>query len=283
MSPTPPAVPQAPRVWSSSPNTGTTHGGTPLLIHGDGFEPGGIVTLGGTATDVTVVSSTIVTATSPAHAAGKVDVVVTNPGGQSGRLSGGYTYAVVVAGPAPTIAAVSPNTGTVGGDAQIRIIGTGFQPGAVVKLDETLLQTYSFGSTSTALNARVPAHAAGTVDIIVINPDGQSARLSGGFRYAAPGTLDFNGQWKGQADDLRDNHNGTEIKFTIENNRLVNVTCNGGVELTMSTPASISNDEFSFSVEDRPLVSGRFLSADAAVGRINFPPCGLTWVASKQQ
>jgi hypothetical protein len=41
---------------------------------------------------VTVVSSTSITATAPAHAAGAVNVVVTNTDGKSGTLTNGYTY-----------------------------------------------------------------------------------------------------------------------------------------------------------------------------------------------
>jgi hypothetical protein len=39
-----------------------------------------------------VVNSTTIAATSPAHAAGTVNVVVTNPDGQSGTLNSAYTY-----------------------------------------------------------------------------------------------------------------------------------------------------------------------------------------------
>jgi len=54
------------------------------------------VTLGGTAaTNITVVNSTTITATVPAHAAGSVNVVVTNGDGQSATLAGGYTYGSV--------------------------------------------------------------------------------------------------------------------------------------------------------------------------------------------
>ena len=279
--PAPPAGPNLPRVWTISPNTGTTDGTTPVLIHGEGFEPGATVTLDGAATDVSVVSSTAITTITSAHAAASVDVVVTNPGGQSGRLLRGYTYAVVVAGPAPSIAAVSPSIGTVGGGGSIRITGDGFHPGAIVKLDDTALRTYPFGASSTTLNAQASPHTAGTVDVIVINPDGHRARLSAGYTYAAPGTLDFSGQWKGTADDRRDNHGSTEIRFTIANNRLVSISCNSTV-MTLSPPPWITNDEFSFSAEDRPLVSGRFLSSDYAVGKIDVPPCGLGWGASKQ-
>jgi IPT/TIG domain len=83
----------APTVTAISPTSGTTSGGTSVTITGTGFLSGPTVSLGGTsATNVTVVSSTSITATSPAHAPGTVDVVVTNTDSQNGTLSNGYTY-----------------------------------------------------------------------------------------------------------------------------------------------------------------------------------------------
>ena len=74
-------------------NSGTANGGTAVTITGTGFLAGATVKLGGTAaTGVTVVSSTSITATTPAHAAGAVSVVVTNTDAQSGTLTNGYTY-----------------------------------------------------------------------------------------------------------------------------------------------------------------------------------------------
>ena len=64
-----------------------------MTITGTGFLSGATVTLGGTAaTNVSVVSSTSITATTPAHAAGTVDVVVTNTDSQNGTLTNGFTY-----------------------------------------------------------------------------------------------------------------------------------------------------------------------------------------------
>src|SRR6266403_2241207 len=83
----------APTVTGIGPSSGTANGGTPVTITGTRFLSGATVKLGGTtATNVTVTSSSTITATTPAHAAGTVDVVVTNTDGQSGTLSGGYTY-----------------------------------------------------------------------------------------------------------------------------------------------------------------------------------------------
>jgi hypothetical protein len=64
---------------------------------------------------VTVVSSTSITATSPSHSSGVVNVVITNSDAQSGTLSNGYTYM------APDFkikaAALSPATVAAGGSA----------------------------------------------------------------------------------------------------------------------------------------------------------------------
>ena len=75
-----------------SPTAGTIAGGTQITITGVGFENGATVTVGGvTATNVNVVNSTTITATTPAHAAGSVDVVV-NVGSTTATKSSSYLY-----------------------------------------------------------------------------------------------------------------------------------------------------------------------------------------------
>src|SRR5882724_13255668 len=104
----------APTVGSVSPSSGTTAGGTAVTITGTNFVTGATVTLGGTAaTNVVVVSASQMTATTPAHAAGAVNVVVTNPDTQNGTLTNGFTYTSPTA---PTVTSVSTSSGaTVGG------------------------------------------------------------------------------------------------------------------------------------------------------------------------
>ncbi|WP_181257055.1 IPT/TIG domain-containing protein [Pseudaminobacter soli (ex Li et al. 2025)] len=92
-----------PTITAASPNSGSTAGGTTVTLTGTNLTGATAVTFGGTAaTGVTVNSATQITATTPAHAAGAVNVVVTTPGG-SATLSNGYTYVV----PAPIAGAVS--------------------------------------------------------------------------------------------------------------------------------------------------------------------------------
>src|SRR5207249_4269988 len=75
-----------------------TLGGTSVTITGSGFTSGQApftVTFGGvSATNVTQTDNTHLTATTPAHAAGAVDVVVTDKGGpsQAFTLNNGFTY-----------------------------------------------------------------------------------------------------------------------------------------------------------------------------------------------
>jgi photosystem II stability/assembly factor-like uncharacterized protein len=72
----------APTVGAVSPASGTMLGGTSVTISGTNLAGATSVTIGGVAaTNVTVVDATTITATTPAHAAGVVSVLVTTPGG----------------------------------------------------------------------------------------------------------------------------------------------------------------------------------------------------------
>jgi hypothetical protein len=87
-----PTQPTTLAVSSIVPATGTTLGGTAITITGSNFSPGAIVTVGGAAaTGVMVSGSAMLTAVTAQHVAGTADVVVT-AGGQTGRLTGGFTY-----------------------------------------------------------------------------------------------------------------------------------------------------------------------------------------------
>jgi hypothetical protein len=80
-------------VTSVSPNFGTVTGGTNVTINGTNFAAGAAVTFGGTAaTNVVVVSSIKITAKTPVHVAGAVNVTVTNTDTSTGTLTNGYTY-----------------------------------------------------------------------------------------------------------------------------------------------------------------------------------------------
>ena len=86
-----------PTVNGASPDEGPTVGGQSVTLTGTSLQFGLQVRFGGTLATVVSVnpSGTSATVTSPAHAAGVVDVSVTTPGG-SATLHGGYTFVVVL-------------------------------------------------------------------------------------------------------------------------------------------------------------------------------------------
>lgn len=77
---------------SVNASTGSASGGAGVTLTGTGLTGATGVTFGGNAaTSVHVVNSTTVTAVTPPHAVGNVDVVITTPSGSS-TLTHGYTY-----------------------------------------------------------------------------------------------------------------------------------------------------------------------------------------------
>ena len=91
--PVPPEIP-APTFSSCTASTGSTAGGTSVTIAGTGFQSGATVTFGGSsATSVVVVSGTSITCATPAHSAGAVDIVITNPDAKTVTGASGFTYA----------------------------------------------------------------------------------------------------------------------------------------------------------------------------------------------
>jgi acid phosphatase len=173
----------APIISSISPNSGPTVGGNTVTISGTGFAVGATVKFANNfATNVNVAGSTTITAVVPAHSSGSVNVVVANPGGQSVTSTGGYTYAST---PAPTVSAVNPTSGPTAGGTSITITGTNFAAGATVTVGGTAA-TGVIVNNSTTITATTPAHAAGTVDVVVTNSNGQSGSKTNAFTYNAP-------------------------------------------------------------------------------------------------
>ncbi|HEX3526366.1 MAG TPA: M12 family metallo-peptidase [Thermoanaerobaculia bacterium] len=80
-------------VSAISPASGLTSGGTAVTITGNSFVTGATLTIGGSpATSVVVNSATKITAVTPPHATGKVNVVVTNPDTSNATLTNSFFY-----------------------------------------------------------------------------------------------------------------------------------------------------------------------------------------------
>lgn len=94
----------------------------------------------------------------------------------------GATYSLKLL--APTISSLSPITGSVAGGTVVAISGTNFVSGATVTVGGAPASNVSFVN-STAITASLPAKAAGTYDVAVINPDRQVASKIAGYTYVA--------------------------------------------------------------------------------------------------
>ncbi len=109
----------APSVNSISPTSGSTAGGIDVTIGGTGFAAGTLTIGGGSVTNLIIVSSTEMTATTPSGTAGAQDVVYTRTSdGKSGTLVGGFTYTTP---PSDTTAPSAVNNLTALGATQTSI------------------------------------------------------------------------------------------------------------------------------------------------------------------
>jgi len=105
---------------------GPSPGGTTVLVTGRDFAPGMTVAFGGApATDVVVYGSTTLSATTPAHEPGLVDVTVTGPGG-TGTLARAFMFTPFTAAPCvPGGTALCLNGGRFRVEAAWRVPTTG--------------------------------------------------------------------------------------------------------------------------------------------------------------
>lgn len=141
------------------------------------------VTFGGVAATVVSATKTQIVCTVPAHAAGAVDVVVTNNQGASATSAGAYTYIAP-----PVLLSIDPDFGLDTGGTSVTLTGTGFRAGASVTFGGTSA-TSVVVVNSTTITCDTPAHASGLVDVVVTNDDAQSSTLEGGFTYYTAGLV----------------------------------------------------------------------------------------------
>ncbi|MFL5300412.1 MAG: IPT/TIG domain-containing protein [Anaeromyxobacteraceae bacterium] len=175
-----------PSISRVSPPSGALGGGTRVTIVGANFAAGAEVSFGGAAGTVTSVVAGAVQVVTPAHAAGAVDVRVTNPDLQASTLPAGFTFEASPPppGPAPVLTAVAPTFGTTAGGTAVTVSGSNLDPDATVLVGGVVATVTSSAAGSLAVTT--PPHAAGAADVTVVNPDGQSASLAGAFTYHAP-------------------------------------------------------------------------------------------------
>ncbi|MGI8855650.1 MAG: virginiamycin B lyase family protein [Thermomicrobiales bacterium] len=87
----------------------------------------------------------------------------------------------------PAVTAIAPGGGSVAGGTTLTITGTGFAPGATVRVGGYAAPAVSVSGT-TQITARTPAHAAGSAAVVITNPDTLSGTSPTNYTYAVGST-----------------------------------------------------------------------------------------------
>lgn len=172
------------------PTSGPFEGGNTLTIYGVGFVPETQVFFNGTPGIVTFISSTEISVIVPSAIQAKavsiatttittpVDVVVTNPNGDSFDFDIQYTYTT-----GPTLVSLTPTSGPTLGGTAVTLTGTNFTGTTSVTFGGIAANSFSVVSDTTVTGV-APANLAGAADVILTTSDGSST-LSNGFTYTA--------------------------------------------------------------------------------------------------
>jgi hypothetical protein len=162
---------QAPTVSTVTPNIGATTGGVKVTIAGSNFQGGATVMFGTvSATSVTFVSATQLTAVTPKHAAGTVAVSVTDSGG-TGALPSAYTFTT-----GPVVWGVSPMSGPIAGGNVVALTGVNLKPVTQVLFGSSLatIQSTAAGKVVVAAPSGV-----GRVNVTVQSSYGKYTVVNG--------------------------------------------------------------------------------------------------------
>ena len=235
-----------PIINSITPNKGSTDGGTSVIITGTNFASNLTVKFGSTTiNDVEINNNgTEITCKIPSNPnTGSVNIVVTNPDGNSGSLLNAFTYFVP---DVPAISQISPVKGSKEGNTKVTISGNNFKSGISVKFGSNNATNISVNNDGTQITCSTPAHSVGHVDVIVTNSDGKSDTLNNGFEYIITQTdpvinqiSPVNGSEQGNTQVTISGNNfnsGLTVKFG--NNNATNISVNNdGTQITCSTPA----------------------------------------------
>lgn len=169
----------APIITSAAPAAGKAAGGTVATVTGMQFVAGCTCTLG----VVTFVSSTTLTVTTGAHAAGAFSFTVTNPDTQvSGSSS--YTYLAP-----PVFSSIAPTHGpaTLAGNA-VTITATGLNAAAVESATIGGAAITGITKTATTISGGAPTGTVGAQDV-VITVDGLTSTGTAAYTYDAAPTI----------------------------------------------------------------------------------------------
>ena len=178
---------RAPNIAALSPAFGAPSGGTTVTITGANFTDNTDTTVtfdGIAASSINVISSTALTAVTPAHANGAVIVRVKNRYGEASLPSGFTYYQTGCDAQPPQISNVFPKSGSTRGGLVVTLTGVNFTPETKVTFGgQNAVVTFV---NATTLRVLTPVTGmTGAVDVSAINGS-HTATSAQAFTYAAP-------------------------------------------------------------------------------------------------
>jgi hypothetical protein len=176
----------APRIRGVAPTEGPVAGGNPVALVVDLLDSSAQLFVAGRPVPFTRTAGGLTVVMPSVASHGSVDLVVTNPDGQSSRLAGGYVYVNGTSVSAPSISRVTPSRAPPAGGGTVVIAGSGFQPNAQVLFGNAPAAQVVVASATT-LSCQVPPGSVGSADVTVQNPDGGIVRATAAFAFAASG------------------------------------------------------------------------------------------------
>jgi hypothetical protein len=291
----------APAVTAVAPSSGTTAGGTTVVISGTNLTGATAVAFGGTSATFTVNGDGQITATAPAGSAGSVDITVTTPGGTSSTSSADqFTYVAVAV---PAVTALGTSTGSTAGGTSVTITGTNFSNVSAVSFGG-VAAAYTVASSS-LITATAPAQATGTVDVTVTTASGTSATSSSDqFTYtaaSAPAVTSLGTTTGSTGGGTSVTITGTNLAgayqvlfgeapaaFTVNSSTSITATAPaqaaGTVDVTVSTysgtSAPTSGDRFTYTAASAPAVTGLSPSSGSTGGGTSVAITGTNFLGT---
>jgi len=295
-----------PTLASVSPNSGNQGTTVPVTLTGTNFISGATVAVSGsgvTAQNVVVQSGTSITADfviTAGAATGARDVTVTTGGGTTNPAR---TFTVNPASLAPTLATVSPNSGTLDSSVNVTLAGTNFISGATVNVSGTgvtvsnvnvasgisITATFNIAGTATAGPRNVTVTTAngtsGAQTFTVNNPPAPT--LTSVFPDLGP----FNGSVNVTLTGTNFITGNTSILLTLAGVTATNVNVVNSTQLTatfntsgfsanttsqvrVQTPGGTSNNQW-FDIRPAPTLSSITPNSGAPGANVNVTLAGV--------
>jgi len=173
-------APTTPAITQILPSNGPAAGGTAVTLNGLNLRNDCTIRFGDVpAASSAFVSATSMTATTPEHAPGSVDVVLAC-GTDRFNFTNGFTYLAASA----TLSNVTPSFGNTSGNTLVKITGTNFASGCWPFFDGIPARAATVNSPAEMI-ASTPGHAAaGTVPLLLRCSGASDASLANAFTYS---------------------------------------------------------------------------------------------------